>query len=62
MLNLKQVFHKLHPIGQEFKSIVDYYTNTAIRLDTISGSRPKEYGNEPGMRNLLATVKRLVKL
>jgi hypothetical protein len=61
MPNLKKVPRKPHPTGQEFKSLADYYTSAIIRLDTVSDPRPKEYDNEPGMRNLLATVKRLVK-
>jgi hypothetical protein len=61
MPNLEKVPRKQYPIGQEFKSLADYYTNAIIRLDTVSDPRPKEYDTDPGMRNLLATVKRLVK-
>lgn len=61
MPNVKKVSRKPHPIGQEFKTLADYHTNCIIRLDTVSDPCPKEYDNNPGMRNLLDTVKRLVK-
>jgi hypothetical protein len=58
MPNAKKVPRKPHPIGQEFKSLADYHTDCILRLDTVSDP---QYDDEPGMRNLLATVKRLVK-
>jgi hypothetical protein len=61
MLNLKKVPRKPQPIGQEFKPLADYYPNTTICLDTVSDPQPKEFDNEPGIRNLLDTVKRLAK-
>lgn len=61
MPNVKKVPRKPHSIGQEFKSLADYHTNCILRLDTVSDPCTKEYDNDPGMRNLLATVKRLVK-
>jgi hypothetical protein len=60
MPNLKKSPHKLHLTGQEFKSLVDCHTNAIVRLDTVSNPRPKEYDNDFGMRNSLATAKRLV--
>jgi hypothetical protein len=61
MPNLKEVSRKPHPIGQEFKSLADYYTNAIIRLGTVNDPRLKRYYKEPGMLNLLVIVKRLVK-
>jgi hypothetical protein len=61
MPNVKKVPRKPHPIGQEFKSLADYHTSCILRIDTTCDPKPKEFDDEPGMRNLLATVKRLVK-
>lgn len=61
MPNLKKVPRKPHPIGQEFKTLADHHTFCIVQMDTVSDPRPKEYDDDPGMRKLTATVKRLVK-
>ncbi|CEP11427.1 hypothetical protein [Parasitella parasitica] len=59
MSNLK-VPRKPDPIGQEFKTLADHHTFCVLRIDTVSDPKAKEYDDE-GMRQLTATVKRLVK-
>jgi hypothetical protein len=61
MPNLKKVPRKPHPIGQEFKTLADHYSFCILRMDTVSDPCAKEYDNDPGMKKLTATVKRLVK-
>ncbi|KAK4514532.1 uncharacterized protein ATC70_002130 [Mucor velutinosus] len=59
MPNIKKVPRKPHPIGQEFKTLADCHTSCILRMDTVSDP-VSEFGNEPGMKKLTATVKRLV--
>ncbi|ORE10367.1 hypothetical protein BCV72DRAFT_26222 [Rhizopus microsporus var. microsporus] len=59
--NLKKVPRKLHPIGQEFKTLADNHCYCILRVDTVSDPCPKEFDKDPGMKKLAATVKRLVK-
>lgn len=61
MPNVKKVPRKPHPIGQEFKTLADHHSFCILRMDTVSDPCPKEYDNDPGMRKLTATIKRLVK-
>lgn len=61
MPNIKKVPRKPHSIGQEFKTLADNHTYCIIRIDTVSDPCQKEFDNEPGMKKLTATVKRLVK-
>lgn len=61
MPNLKKVPRKPHPIGQEFKTLADHHSYCILRLDTVSDPKSKEFDQDPGMRKLTATVKRLVK-
>jgi hypothetical protein len=56
--NFKKVPRKPHPIGQEFKTIVDCHTNCFLRLDTVSDPCLKKF-DEPNVAELVATVKRL---
>jgi len=60
MPNIKKVPRKPHPIGQEFKTLADCHTSCILRMDTVSDPVSKEFGDEPGMKKLTATVKRLV--
>ncbi|GAA5801961.1 hypothetical protein HPULCUR_007420 [Helicostylum pulchrum] len=59
MPNLKKVPRKLHPIGQEFKTLADNHTYCILQLDTVSDKVRKEFDDV--VRNLIATVKRLCK-
>lgn len=59
--NLKKVPRKPRPIGQELKTLVDNHCYCILRIDTVSDPCPKEFDKDPGMKNLTATVKRLVK-
>lgn len=61
MPNLKKVPRKPHPIGQEFKTLADHHSYCILQMDTVSDPVSKEYDNEPGMKKLTATIKRLVK-
>ncbi|KAL7312849.1 phosphatidylinositol-binding protein scs2, variant 2 [Mucor circinelloides] len=61
MPNLKKVPRKPHPIGQEFKTLADHHSYCILQMDTVSNTVSKEYDNEPGMKKLAATIKRLVK-
>jgi hypothetical protein len=61
MPNLKKVLRKPHLIRQEFKAVANYDTNCLSCLDTVSDPCAREYDNDEGVRNLTATVKRLVK-
>ncbi|KAG2194272.1 hypothetical protein INT47_009682 [Mucor saturninus] len=61
MPNLKNVPRKPHPIGQEFKTLADHHTYCILRMDTVSDPKVKEFDDEPGMKKLTATMKRLVK-
>jgi hypothetical protein len=61
MPNLKKVPRKPHPIGQEFKTLADHHTFCILQMDTVSDPKLKEYDDDPGMRKLTATIKRLVK-
>ncbi|OAD01501.1 hypothetical protein MUCCIDRAFT_112951 [Mucor lusitanicus CBS 277.49] len=62
MPNLKKVPRKPHPIGQEeFKTLADRHSYCILQMDTVSDPLPKEFDNDPVMKKLTATVKRLVK-
>lgn len=39
------------------KTLAEYHTHCILSLDTVSNPCKKEYDNDPGMRNLLATIK-----
>ncbi|KAK4516813.1 uncharacterized protein ATC70_011792 [Mucor velutinosus] len=61
MPNLKKVPQKPHPIGQEFKTLADHHSYCILQTDTVSDPMPKEFDNDPGMKKLTITSKRLVK-
>ncbi|KAG2194176.1 hypothetical protein INT46_002212 [Mucor plumbeus] len=44
---------------QEFKTLADHHTFCILQMDTVSDPKPKEYDDDPGMRKLTATIKRL---
>jgi hypothetical protein len=55
--NLKKIPRKHHPIGQEFKALVNENTSCILQLDTASDPVKKKYDDMN--RNLIATLKRL---
>jgi hypothetical protein len=57
MPSLKHVPRKPHPIGQEYKALVDADTCCILQLDFVSDKFKKKYDDTD--RNLVATVKRL---
>ncbi|CAO0796277.1 unnamed protein product [Mucor circinelloides] len=58
MPNLKKVPRKPHPIGQEFKTLADRHSYCILQMDTVSDAVSKEYDNKPGVKKLMATIKR----
>ncbi|KAL9542487.1 hypothetical protein PS6_009776 [Mucor atramentarius] len=60
MPNLKKVPRKSHPIGQEFKTLADHRPYCILQMDTVSDPVAKEYHNEPDIKKLTATIKRLL--
>lgn len=37
---------------QEFKTFADHHSYCILHIDTVSDPKPKEYNNDPGMKNL----------